>query len=102
MSPFEQWIQRKQSFGCRDRAIGAIGALVVADQFGKGLHRFLVKTPALGRHPLFESLSSEAEAIEQLALVERDRVLERLRGSFSRKPLESQGVHFQCLRIEPH
>ena len=67
---------------------------------GRGLLRPAAQPLALDAQPFLEGGIADADAVEQVAAVERDRRLRRVGGPFGEQPLERGDVHRQRRGIE--
>ena len=93
-------VQREQPRRRVHRALGLARLALEGEQSGQDLERELAQTRPLGAQPVLERLLRDADALEQVALVQRDGLLEGLRGAAGREALELLHVHLDGGRVE--
>jgi hypothetical protein len=95
-----QRIEREQPQRRPDGAFRAGGPGLVGQEPGQGLQRNLAEPLALGHQPVLEQRLGRSEAEEQVAPIERRRLLQRLGRPFRGAALEGHQVDRDALRIE--
>src|SRR5262249_10149044 len=101
MSGFEQRIQCQESLSNGDAAIEAAGMCVLAHKLQEGMHGKLVEAAPLDRHPLLETFFPQAEAGQQLASIQSNRLFQGLRSAVRRQALESQSIDVNHPGVQP-
>ena len=93
-------IEREESRGRLDRALGLSRLRLMREQLRQRFQRQLAQPFALGGEPLLERRLVDAEPLEEIAVVERDGALERLGGALVQEPLEERRIDLDRWRVE--